>query len=68
MVRTVVCILICTFVSGGMDRCMYDMYIGILWYGQLYMLICPLASGGIDGCMYFNIYICNWWYGPLYVC
>jgi hypothetical protein len=33
-----VCILICTLVSDGMDGCMYvDMYIGILWYGRLYV-------------------------------
>ena len=34
----VVCMLICTLVSGGMDRCMYvNMYIGIWWYGPLYV-------------------------------
>jgi hypothetical protein len=60
-------VLICTLVSGDMDGCMYNMYIGIRWYGQLYVLICTLASSGKDGCMYFNMYICIWWYGPLYV-
>ena len=30
--------LICTLVSGGMDSCMYvNMYIGIWWYGELYV-------------------------------
>ena len=29
--------LICTLVSGGLDGFMYDMYIGIWWYGQLYV-------------------------------
>jgi hypothetical protein len=58
------------------------MYIGIWWYGQLYvchvhwylvvwrvvcMLICTLVSGGMDGCMYVNMYIGIWWYGRLYV-
>ena len=43
MVRAVVCMLICTLVSGGMDSCMYvNMYIGIWW---------------IEGCMYVNMYI-----------
>ena len=60
--------LICTLVSGGMDGCMYDMYIGIWWHGQLYVLICTLVSGGKDGCMYVNMYIGIWWYGRLYVC
>ena len=60
--------LICTLVSGGMDGCMYDMYIGIWWHGQLYVLICTLVSGGKDGCMYVNMYIGIWWYGWLYVC
>jgi diphthamide synthase (EF-2-diphthine--ammonia ligase) len=60
--------LICTLVSGGMDGCMYDMYIGIWWHGQLYVLICTLVSGGKDGCMYVNMYIGIWLYGRLYVC
>jgi hypothetical protein len=60
--------LICTLVTGGMDGCMYDMYIGIWWHGQLYVLICTLVSGGKDGCMYVNMYIGIWWYGRLYVC
>jgi hypothetical protein len=60
--------LICTLVSGGMDGCMYDMYIGIWWHGQLYVLICTLVSGGMDGCMYVNMYIGIWWYGRLYIC
>ena len=60
--------LICTLVTGGMDGCMYDMYIGIWWHGQLYVLICTLVSGGKDGCMYVNMYIGIWWYGQLYVC
>jgi hypothetical protein len=30
--------LICTLVSGGMEGCMYvNMYIGIWWYGRLYV-------------------------------
>ena len=30
--------LICTLVSGGIDSCMYaNMYIGICWYGRLYV-------------------------------
>ena len=30
--------LICTLVSGGMEDCMYvNMYIGIRWYGRLYV-------------------------------
>jgi hypothetical protein len=34
----VVCMLIGTLVSGGMDAFMYvNMYIGIWWYGQLYV-------------------------------
>ena len=38
MVWTVVCVLICTLVSGGTDSCMYvNMYIGIWWYGQRYV-------------------------------
>jgi hypothetical protein len=29
---------VCTLVSGGMGSCMYvNMYIGIWWYGQLYL-------------------------------
>jgi hypothetical protein len=85
VVWTVVCILICTLVSGGMDGCIYvNMYIGIWWYGRLYvclyvhwylvvwtvvcMTICTLVSGGMDGCMYVNMYIGICWYGPLYVC
>jgi diphthamide synthase (EF-2-diphthine--ammonia ligase) len=60
--------LICTLVSGGMDGCMYDMYIGIWWHGQLYVLICTLVSGGKDGCMYVIMYIGIWLYGRLYVC
>ena len=60
--------LICTLVTGGMDGCMYDMYIGIWWHGQLYVLICTLVSGGKDGCMYVNMYIGIWLYGRLYVC
>ena len=71
--------LICTLLSGDMDGCMYDMYIGIWWHGQLYVLICPLVSGGKDvvcmlictlvSCsMYVNMYIGIWWYGRLYVC
>ena len=60
--------LIFTLVTGGMDGCMYDMYIGIWWHGQLYVLICTLVSGGKDGCMYVNMYIGIWWYGRLYVC
>jgi hypothetical protein len=35
---TVVCMIIYTLVSGGMDGCMYDnIYIGIRWYGRLYL-------------------------------
>jgi hypothetical protein len=44
MVWTVVCMLICTLVSGGMDGC---------------ILICTLVSGGLDGLdgsFYFGIY------------
>jgi len=34
----VVCMLICTLVSGGMDGCMYvNIDIGICWYGRLYV-------------------------------
>ena len=56
MVWTVACILIYTFVSGGMDRCMYvNMYIG------------TNVTGGMDGCMHVNMYTGIWWYGPLYV-
>ena len=54
MVWTVVCMLICTLVSGGMD--------------VVCMLICALVSGGMDGCMYLSMYIGIWWYGRLYVC
>ena len=54
MVRTVVCILICTLVSGGMD--------------VVCILICTLVSGGRDGCMYVNIYVGVWWFGRWYVC
>ena len=61
--------LICTLISGGKDGCMYNnSYIGIWWYGQLYVLICTLVSGGKDGCMYVNMYIDIWLYGRLYVC
>ena len=68
MVRTVVCMIICTLVYVGMDGCIYDnMHIGIWWYGELYVLICALVSGGKDGCMYINMYIGIWWYGRLYV-
>ena len=47
MVWTVVCMLICTLESSGMDG---------------YMLICTLVSGGMDGCIYVNMYIggCGW--------
>ena len=38
-----VCILICTLVSGGMD--------------VVCMLICTLVSGGMDSSMYVNMYI-----------
>ena len=35
---TAVCTIICTLVTGGMDGCMYvNMYIGIWWYGRLYV-------------------------------
>ena len=54
MVWTVVCMLICTLVSVGMD--------------VVFMLICTLVSGGMDDCMYVNMYIGIWWYGRLYVC
>jgi hypothetical protein len=77
--------LICTLESSGLDSCMYvNMYIGIWWYGRLYvyqylhwylvvwtlvcMLICTLVSGGVEGCMYVNMYTGIWWYGQLYVC
>ena len=60
--------LICTLVSGDMDSCMYDMYIGIWWLGKLYVLICTLVSGGIDSYIYVNMYIGIWWYRKLYVC
>jgi hypothetical protein len=53
-VWTVVCMLICTFVSGGKD--------------VVCMLICTLVSGGMDRCMYVNMYIDIWLYGLLYVC
>ena len=65
VVWTVVCMLIGTLVSGGMDGCMYvNMFIGIWWYGRLYvcqyvhwylmvwtvvcMLMCIFVSGGMD--------------------
>ena len=55
-----------------MNDCMYvNMYIGIWWYGRLYvfnMYIATNVSGGMDGCMYVNMYIGIWWYGLLYVC
>ena len=54
MVWTVVCMLICTLISGGMD--------------VVCVLICALVSGGMDGCMYVNMYSGIWWYGRLYVC
>ena len=54
VVGTVVCMLIYTLVSGGMDA--------------VCMLICTLVSGGIDGCMNSNMCIGIWWYGRLYVC
>ena len=54
VVWTVVCILICTLVSGGMEGCMY--------------LTCTLVSGGMDYCMYVNMYIGIWWYRQLCVC
>ena len=61
----VVCVLICTLVSGDIDGCMY-------WYLEVwtvvYMLICTLVSGDKDGCIYVNMYIGIWWYGWLYVC
>jgi len=64
--------LIFTLLSGGIDSCMYvNIYIGIWWYGWLYvcqyvhwhlvvwsvvcMLICTWVSSGMDGCMYGNI-------------
>jgi hypothetical protein len=62
VVWTVVCMLIiCTFVSGGMDGCML---ICTLVSGGMdgCMLICTLVSGGMDGCMYVNMYIGIWWY------
>ena len=38
VVWTVVCMLICTLVSGGIDDCMYvNMYIGVWWYGRLFV-------------------------------
>ena len=64
--------IIYTLLSGDMDGCMYDMYIGIWWHGQLYVLICTLVSGGkdvvcmlictlvyggMDDCLYVNMYI-----------
>jgi hypothetical protein len=83
MVWTVVCMLIYTFVYGGMEGCMYvNMYIGIWWSGRfygeyvhwypvvwtvVYMLICTLVSVGMDRCMYVNMYIGIWWYGRMYV-
>ena len=54
VVWTVVCMLICTLESSGMDTIVY-------------MLICTLVFGGMDGCMYVNMYIGIWWYGRLYV-
>jgi len=70
VVWTVVCMLICTLASGGMESCMHvNMCIGIWWYGRyVCMLICTLVSGGMDGCIYFNMHIGIWWYGKLYVC
>jgi hypothetical protein len=45
---------ICTLVCGSKEGCVYvTMYIGIWWYGPLHV---------------FNMYICNWLYGLLYVC
>jgi hypothetical protein len=43
VVWKVVCMVICTLVSGGMDGCIY--------------LTCILVYGGMDDCMYVNIYI-----------
>jgi hypothetical protein len=54
VVWTAVCMLICAFVSGGMD--------------VVCMLICAFVSGGMDGCMYVNRYIGTLWYGRLYIC
>jgi hypothetical protein len=51
----VVCILICTLISGGMDGCMYV------------NTVCTLVSGGMGSCMYVNMYIGIWWYGQLYL-
>ena len=66
MVWTVVCMLICTLLSGGMDGCML---ICTLVSGgmDVCMLICTLVSGGLNSCMYANMYIGIWWYGRLYV-
>jgi hypothetical protein len=37
---TVVCMLICTFISGGMDGCiLVNMHISIMWYGRLYVCL-----------------------------
>ena len=57
MVWTVVCMLICTLGSGGMDGCMY-----------VNKYIATNVSGGMDGCMYVNMYIGIWWYARLFVC
>ena len=67
----IVCMLMCTLVSGGMDGCMYlictllQMYL-VVWMVAC-MLICTLVSGGMDCCMYVNMYIGIWWYGRLYI-
>ena len=66
LVWTVVCMLISTLASDGMDGCMYvNMYIGtlVVWT-VVRLLTCTLVSGGMDDCMYVGI----WWYGRLYVC
>ena len=35
---TIVYMLICTLVSGYIDSCIYvNMYIGVWWFGQLYL-------------------------------
>jgi len=64
VIRTVVCMLICTMASGDMDGflCQYAHWYMVVWT-VVCMSICTLAFGGMDGCMYVNIDIGIWWYG-----
>ena len=70
VVWTVVCMLILTLVSDGMNSCMYvNIYVVIWWYGQLYinMLIYTLVSGGMDSCMLIYTLISGGIDGCVYV-